>query len=585
MEIRDYGFLSDCQASALVSRDGSLDWLCMPRFDSPSLFGRLLDPDAGHWSIRPSAPFEATRSYVGDSLVLQTIFQTDAGRVALTDGLLFEQGSRDHEIGYRVPHVLVRQVEGIEGRAAMRLEFRPRFEYALVIPRIDSTEFGATAVAGPATLDLDTSVPLQISEASASADFEVAAGQQLEFRLRYRPTFEHAPDAAGGSLDDTVAGWESWLRMHSGYDGPYAEAVRRSALILQGLTYRPSGGIVAAATSSLPEIIGEGANWDYRFVWLRDLSLVLRALWVAACPDEVREFFRLISVAIGDVDDRGVPIVFRVDGSRDLSEHELPDLAGFAGSTPVRVGNDAWRQRQLDVLGEVVDAAHQLRDQLGDFPPALRDLLRGFADRAAATWQEPDAGMWEARDRERHYVSSKVMRWVALDRAIQLAPRIGEADVGRWSKARDALRADILERGWNERIGAFTGAYDSDELDASVLLMPLVEFLPADDPRMARTIRAVERELGEGAMVHRWRGDPNGFVICGYWLVECLAMLGETDAAHRRFDALTALANDLGILSEMADPRTNQALGNVPQAFSHIGLINAAYRFSTLTER
>jgi GH15 family glucan-1,4-alpha-glucosidase len=307
----------------------------------------------------------------------------------------------------------------------------------------------------------------------------------------------------------------------------------------------------------------------------------MRALWVAACPSEVGRHLELIWRALGHEREAPVQIMVGVNGERDLSERELGHLRGFRDSRPVRVGNEAWRQRQFDVLGEVIDAAHLMRNELGDVSGEIRELIRGFADRAARDWREPDAGMWEARDRERHYTSSKVMRWVALDRAIDLADRLGDGpDVDGWRRARDELRADILRNAWHDDVGAFTGAYGSDQLDASVLLLPIVGFLPATEPRMRASIEAIRRELTDGPHVHRWADDPNGFIICGFWLAQCLALLGDRDGARRQFQALAALANDVGLLAEMADPSSGELIGNIPQAFSHVGLINTAWRLS-----
>jgi GH15 family glucan-1,4-alpha-glucosidase len=357
--------------------------------------------------------------------------------------------------------------------------------------------------------------------------------------------------------------------------------VRQSAIVLQGLTYQPSGGVIAAATTSLPEIIGGSANWDYRFVWLRDLSLTMRALWVAACPSEVGRHLELIWRALGDEREAPVQIMVGVTGERDLSERELGHLAGFLDSRPVRIGNEAWGQRQFDVLGEVIDAAHLMRNELGDLTAEIQSLIRGFADRAARDWREPDAGMWEARDRERHYTSSKVMRWVALDRAIDMADRLGDgADVQNWQQAREDLRDDILRNAWHPEANAFTGAYGSDQLDASVLFLPIVGFIDARDPRMRSTIEAIQRDLTEGPHVHRWADDPNGFIICGYWLAQCLHLLGDRGGARHQFQALAELRNDVGLLAEMADPATGELIGNIPQAFSHVGLVNTAWRLT-----
>ena len=587
VSIGDYAFISDCQSAALVKRDGSVEWYCPARFDSPSIFARLLDADGGHWSIRPVGEFEVERAYLGDTMVLRTVFHTAQGRVALTDALALESGARGHDIGERVPHVLLRRVEGIEGEIELEVEFSPRLEYGLTTPLVSPTDTGVAARGGPVELHLLTDCPLGIDNSKATARPTLRAGEVLDFALVYRRAFGDGNNAVpdlevGTELENTSEGWRSWSELHRGYEGPYVEQVRRSALVLQALTYQPTGAVTAAATTSLPETCGAGDNWDYRFAWLRDLSLTLRALWVAACPDEAQRFFYWVDRAVGahltDVQQQ-VQIMYGVEGERDLTEHSLEHLRGFRDSRPVRIGNDAWCQKQLDVLGEVVDAAHLLRDQLGDeFDDVIARLVSSFADKAAASWQEPDTGMWEARDKARPYLSSKVMCWVALDRAIELAPRLGEhADAKSWKIARQEVREAILERGWSEEAGAYTGAFGSDQLDASVLLMPLVDFLPATDPRMWATIEKIECELAKDGLVHRWVGDENGFLICTYWLVECLARAGKTGRAVELFERTTSYANDLGLLAEEAHAATGELWGNFPQAFSHVGLINAAW--------
>jgi len=576
--IADYGFLSDCHGAALVDRSGSVDWWCVPRFDSPSVLGRLLDPAAGHWALRPVGEFTSERGYVGDTLVLRTVFHTVAGAVSVTDALLLEPGTHGHEIGRRSPHVLLRRVEGQWGTVRMSTDLSPRMEYGRTEPHLRHIPGGAEATGGPVTLTLSTSARLRLDDGSIRSEFEVAVGEVVELRLAYAPTFGRASDLAdGASLSETLAGWTSWAAQHTGYDGDFPELVRRSSLVLQGLTYGPSGAIVAAATTSLPETMGGELNFDYRYAWLRDFSLTIRSLWLASCPDEPARLFGWLPDSAGHVRDELIQIMYGVEGERDLTEHVLEHLGGYRGSAPVRVGNEAWEQEQLDVLGEVLDAAHLLAPQLGEFAPPLRQLLVALANRAASAWEQPDAGMWEARDKRRHYTSSKVMCWVALDRAVALAPRLG-ADPNVWAKARDAVRAAVLDQAWSEQAGAYTGAFGSDDLDASVLVLPLVGFLPADDERMRATVEAVERELGQGGLVRRWPSDRSGFLICTYWLVECLVLAGQPDRARSVFLRATSHANDLGLLSEEADPRTGELLGNFPQAFSHVGLINAAWR-------
>ncbi len=409
------------------------------------------------------------------------------------------------------------------------------------------------------------------------------AGDKVAFSLAFEPPYDGAEQHRGTweMLDDTVAAWQSWAGQHRSYDGRHQHEVRRSALVLQGLTYQKTGAVVAAATTSLPEDVGGSWNWDYRFAWLRDVSLVLQALWVAACPHEAYRFFEWLAGAGAGVGDKPLQIMYGVEGERDLTEHSLEHLAGYRGSRPVRVGNDAWKQRQLDVLGEVLFAAHLLRDQLGDFDEEVRVMLVTLADQAARDWRDPDAGMWESRDEPRHYTSSKVMCWVALDRAIALADRLGDgADVPRWRRVREEIFEAVLEKAWSERAGAFAGAFGSDELDASVLLLPLVGFLPADDPRMSATIDAVGERLADGPLVRRWARDSSGFLICGFWLVECLALAGRLAEAQALFDRLLGYGNDLGLMAEEVDRETGEQLGNFPQAFSHVGLVNAAWRLT-----
>ncbi|HSH21576.1 MAG TPA: glycoside hydrolase family 15 protein [Candidatus Caenarcaniphilales bacterium] len=586
--LSDLAFLSDSQTAALVDRAGSIVWYCPGRFDAPSAFGSLLDPDAGHWRITPSGPATVKRQYERDSLVLRTEFDTAAGAVTLTDLLAIQPGERGHELGREVPRVLVRLVEGRRGRVPIELEFAPRFEYGLTIPRFDVEGSTGRAIAGPFGLLLTGDVPLEGRGDRVTARFELGEGERATFALNaWDPNTEPQPEPPNGAalLDATLDSWTSWMEPHRSYDGIAVDLVRRSALVLQGLTDARTGAVVAAATTSLPELVGGDANWDYRFAWLRDLSFVMRALWVAACPDEAEEFLRFLSQSLGRLDNRHVPIVLGSDGRRDLGEHELTHLAGYQGSRPVRIGNQASRQRQLDVLGEVLDSAHLLRDAIGSFSEETRELLVEFAERAARDWRQPDSGMWEARDRERQYTSAKVMCWVALDRAIELGKRLGnDLPIDRWRKERDEIRRTVLADAWSDRAGAFAGALGSDDLDASVLLMPLVRFVPADDPRMAATIRQIRERLTSGPLVHRWDGDTNGFLLCSYWLSECEVLLGERDAAERRFEALNSLANDVGLLAEMAAPGSGEMIGNVPQAFSHVGLVNAAWRLSSADE-
>lgn len=582
--ISDYALLGDCQSAALVSRDGSVDWWCAPRFDSRSVFARILDPGAGHFSVRPAGPYEVTREYAESTMVLRSTFTTAGGVLRVTDALALEPGARGHDIGLRSPHLLVRVAEVVSGEIFLQVEWAPRPEYGLVVPELLETLGGLRSEGGPDSLVLQADLDFAIQQGTARADVRLDAGDRAELCVHHLAGIarhEVRPVDAPELMADTERAWRSWSADHQGYDGPYAEHVQRSALVLQALTYAPSAAIVAAPTTSLPEVAGGEANWDYRYAWLRDASLTLRALWVAACPTESERYFRWMTAAVGTDPERGVQIMFGVEGERDLSERELDHLEGHLASRPVRVGNQAWRQRQLDVMGEMLDAAHVLREQLGELEPLTARFLCLMADRAAAEWERPDAGIWEGREGDRHYTSSKLFCWVALDRAVELAPLLGAgARPEQWATTRDEIRAAILERAWCDRRGAYAGAFESDHLDASVLLMSIMGLVDPSDQRMRSTIDAIESELADGGLVRRWTGtreDEGAFVICSFWLANCLARAGEIDRARAVFDAVLAHANDVGLLSEEIDPRDGSLLGNFPQAFSHVGLINAAW--------
>ncbi|WBC18911.1 glycoside hydrolase family 15 protein [Solwaraspora sp. WMMA2080] len=592
-DIASYGLLSDCQGAALLSADGSVDWWCPARFDAPSVFARLLDPDAGHWSISPVDGHRTARRYLADTMVLQTDFRTADGELRLTDALALGPGERGHRIGDASPHVLLRRVEVLTGTVQVDVDLVVRPEYGRVVPVVTGDDGRIELVGGSDRLIL-TGDPLP-AELSVGVDritgrLTLTAGQTVRFALRHLRAGDTAPPADDQryTVDDTVAGWRSWADEHHSYQGLYQEQVRRSALVLQALTYQPTGAVVAAPTSSLPEEVGGGANWDYRYAWLRDGAFTMQALWVAACPDEAHRFFDWIADSVGELPtDQPVPIMFGVGGERDLTEHDLEHLRGYRGSTPVRVGNDAWRQRQLDVLGEVMHGAWILRDRLGDLATGTVHLLRGLADRACRTWSQPDSGIWEGREGERHYLTSKLMCWVALDRAIGLAPTLhAERDVDRWHRTREQIRTAILDEGWSDRRQAFTGAFGSDHLDAGVLIMPIMGFLPGTDHRVVATIDAIEADLTHDGLVQRWTGgeDEGAFLICSYWLAEALALAGRRDRARQVFDAATGCANDLGLLAEEVDRRDGTLIGNFTQGLSHIGLINAAWTLSRTGE-
>ena len=595
--IAAYALLSDCNSAALTARDGSIDWLCFPRFDSPAVFAAILDPDAGHWSITPTGEFTSTRRYADGSLVLETTFATETGSVLLRDALLFAEGQRGHGLGTESPHELVRSVEGIEGSVELTMELAPRPEYGLVRPLFRETEDGGRTFGGPNQIAVRTGAEADVQGSTMRATFTVSAGETIGFSLRWiRPEARQAPEptapqAAAARIDDTVEAWRSWEAEHSVYEGPHRELVRLSARVLQGLTYRPTGAIVAAPTTSLPETVGGERNWDYRYAWIRDASLTLQALYIGSCPDEAGDFvsFMTSSAGGGAGDMSSLQIMYGISGEHDLTERELPHLRGWRDSRPVRVGNGAWGQTQLDVYGELLDALHLYHEQLGELHPEIRRFVAELADAAARGWKQKDSGMWEMRGEPRHHLSSKVLCWTALDRAVELAPKLGEfAKVDEWSEERDAIRDAILTRGWSEAKRAFAQSFDSDDLDAAALLMPLVGFLPATDARMRSTIDAIARELTQDGLVLRYlndeglnadglTGEEGTFVICSFWLVSCLAKAGELERAEALFDRLVSYANDLGLLAEEIDARQGELLGNFPQAFSHIGLITAAW--------
>jgi len=443
---------------------------------------------------------------------------------------------------------------------------------------------------------MSSPVTLEIDGATARARFTVRAGDEAAFAVHHRTTSDAPPPIwteteICNRLDDTAEGWRTWSAMHQDYRGPWADLVRTSGRVLYALTYFPTGAIVAAPTTSLPESPGGTRNWDYRYAWVRDASLTLQALWVAACPHEANRFFDFACEAAESLVRQGLelPIMFGIGGERDLTEHELPHLSGWRNSSPVRVGNGAWTQRQLDVYGELLDAAHRLPDQVDMLGPITRSFLASLADVAAARWQDKDQGIWEVRGEPRDFLYSKLMCWVALDRAIALADRLDARDrVDRWRAQRDEIADAIMTRGWNEEIGAFTQSFGDDALDASCLMMAIVGFIPADHPRMRATIDAIAAGLtDERGLVFRYlaadglAGDEGSFLLCTFWLAECQALAGDLDAARATFESAITYANDVGLLSEEVDPRTGELLGNFPQAFSHIGLVNAAWAIAS----
>jgi GH15 family glucan-1,4-alpha-glucosidase len=600
--VANYGLLADCNSAALVDRDGSIDWVCMPRYDSDSVFARLLDPNAGHWLIRPTSDYTAERRYLPGTLVIETTFTTDSGQVRLTDAMAFADGQRGHDLGFDAPHELLRSVEGVSGRVELELELAPRPQYGLVMPLIRLEDGGARTF-GAGRITVRSAAPLEVDGATMRASFTVDEGECLGFSVRWASAEDRsapeqtAADAVAERIADTVEGWRSWEAEHDIYEGPHRELVRMSSRVLKGLSYRPTGAIVAAPTTSLPETVGGERNWDYRFSWIRDSSLTIEALYIGTCTDEAEEFISFMtSSAGGRAGEGSLQIMYGIGGEHDLSERELTHLRGWRESRPVRVGNGAWDQVQLDVYGELLNSLWLYREKLGDLHPEIQAFVADLADTAARRWMETDSGMWEMRGEPRHHLSSKVLCWTALDRAVKLADQLGDyAKTGEWEAARDEIRDAVLERGWSEQKRAFAQSFDSDELDAAQLLMPILGFLPATDERMRSTIEAIASELTEDGLVLRYRndeglnadgltGEEGTFVICSFWLVSCLAKAGELERAEALFEQLAGYANELGLLAEEIDTANGEQLGNFPQAFSHIGLITAAWEIDKARE-
>jgi alpha,alpha-trehalase len=600
LPIGDYGLLSDCRSAALVSRDGSVDWLCFPRFDGPSVFCRLLDPAGGCFSIRPSGEFQVSRRYVDQTMVLETTFTTATGSATLTDALAVGRNERGHDLGARSPSMLLRRLKCTQGELAAEVRYEPRPEYGLVEPTLVPVAGGLAASAGGHRLHLSTPVSLQVDGATATGRIGLAADQEAVFGVGHgeaaappRPMW--SADDICARLDDTVEGWRSWSAIHQTYEGEWRDLVLHSGRVLQALTFAPTGAIVAAPTTSLPETVGGGRNWDYRYSWVRDASLTMEALWVAACPDEAKKFFAFLGDAADPQLRRGVElqIMFGVGGERDLAEKDLAHLTGWRSSRPVRVGNGAYDQRQLDVYGELLAAAHLLADHLGDLDEPTRRFLIAAADSAAARWQDKDHGIWEVRGEPQHFLYSKLMCWVALTRAIAEAPRLGAEDrVPGWTTIAAQIRAAILEQGWNEQAGAFTQAFGSQQLDASSLMLAITGFLPGDDPRMRATVDATAHRLTDGrGLVYRYLtsdGLPGGegtFLLCTFWLATAQTLAGDVEAATATFERAIAVMNDVGLLAEEVDSRSGEMLGNFPQAFSHVGLIGAAWAITQARQR
>ena len=590
--LRDYALIGDAHTAALVSSDGSIDWLCWPRFDSPAVFCRLLDKaKGGHFRVGPSEPPRATptRSYVEETNVLATVFAGDAGRFRLTDLMPVERLSETHErediaSSYRV----VRLLEGLEGESAVEVSFRPTFDYARAEVSYDVRDRLVVARAGREALALSSPGKFERDASGGlTCRFKLSAGERRGLVLNYFADAGRAPMTppdvdAEAELRRTLRYWREWSGACE-YEGPYHELVRRSALVLKLLTYEPTGALVAAPTTSLPEELGGVRNWDYRFTWLRDSSLIIYSLQLLGYHEEATDLFDWLD-ALCIPCGRELQIMYRIDGGAHLPETTLDHLEGYRGSRPVRVGNGAFDQKQLDIYGEVIDAAHLYHERMRrPLRADLWEMIRYMAGQTAERWREPDQGIWEVRGGPRHFLYSKLMCWVALDRALRLSAREGLAcDAGAWGAARDEIRAAILAEGYDERVGAFTQALGESALDASALTIPQLGFLPATDPRVVSTVDKIRERLTSHGLVYRYLtddalpGSEATFALCSFWLVDCLAQQGRVGEARELFERVAGYANDLGLLSEEIDPVSRELLGNYPQGFTHLGLIRSA---------
>ena len=583
MAIEDYALIGDTRTAGLVSRSGSIDWLCLPRFDSGACFASLLgEPRHGRWSIHPidGSVCSTRRRYRDDTLVLETELVTETGIVRVVDCM---------PPGEDIPNV-VRLVEGVEGEVSMRMELIVRFDYGWIVPWVRTIEGVLHAVGGPDALILRTPVRHHGENLMTVADFEVRRGERVPFVLTWHPS--NAPEPGPLDVDAVISDAEAWWKKWSArctYEGPWRDAVIRSLITLKALTYSPTGGIVAAATTSLPELLGGVRNWDYRYTWLRDATFTLYALLLGGYPEEACAWREWLLRAVAGAPDQ-LHAIYGVAGERRLTELTLDWLPGYAGSSPVRVGNAAVEQLQLDVYGEVMDVFHQARRAGIPPDPFAWRVQHKILDFLESKWREPDEGLWEVRASRQHFTHSKMMAWVAFDRAIKAVEAFGaDGPLERWRKIRTAIHDDVCAKGFHRDKQAFTQAYGSSALDAALLLAPLVGFVRPDDPRMISTVSAIERELLEDGLVVRYHthecddGLPPGegvFLLCSFWLADNYALVGRTAEARALFERLLALRNDVGLLSEEYDPAARHLLGNFPQAFSHVGLINTAFNLT-----
>jgi len=584
-KIQDYAIIGDCRSAALVSKYGSLDWLCWPQFDSSAVFSALLDPaKGGFWSIRPVGSFDTERSYVHDSNVLKTCFTSPNGRTTLTDFMPVASEAFKRE--NLVPdHELVRQLQCTDGEMQVEIVFRPRADYG--DRRLDLREFknfGLRMDVGRGAYWLRSSIPLQIGSDGARTCVSLRAGDRLQFSLTYGEQSPTVLPALGESvtaaIDRSVQWWQRWAA-RALYDGPYRNEVLRSALVLKLLAYAPSGAIVAAPTTSLPENLGSSLNWDYRYCWLRDASLTIRAMLALGYVEEAESFLTWMLHATRLTQPK-LQVLYTVFGRTGVEETELPFLSGYCGSRPVRIGNAAKDQFQLDIYGEVIDATAQYAPHVGEYDRTTQKVLIGFGKYVATNWNQPDEGIWEPRSGRQNHTYSRLMCWTALDRLLALSEKgmLSGVPAGWFATEREKIREEIENRGWNEQIQSYVSALDGDQVDASLLRIPWYGFESANSDRMQRTYKRICDKLSDNSLVFRYPAQPSegAFGICSFWAVEDLAIGGGTpEQAHARFRHLLRYQNDVGLFAEEIDPKTGDALGNFPQAFTHVGLISAAF--------
>jgi pentatricopeptide repeat protein len=583
LRIEDYALIGDCKTTALVGRDGSIDWLCLPRFDSDSCFAALLgEPKNGRWKIAPENAVPVSRRYRGNTLILETAFKTCEGSALLID--FMPPNSKETSD-------VVRLVIGVEGRVRMRSELIIRFDYGSTVPWVTRHDDGTLrAIAGPQMLVLKTSAPLRGENLTTISEFSVGPGERVSFVLTHAPSYLPSPELPDpfAALHETERFWDDWAATCKDA-GRWSEAVLRSLITLKALTFAPTGGIVAAPTTSLPERIGGIRNWDYRYCWVRDATLTLLALMGAGYSAEASAWRDWLVRAVAGSPEQ-LQIMYGIAGERRLWEWEVPWLDGYEASKPVHIGNAAHAQLQLDVYGEMMDALYQARRMgLPSFKPAWA-VERAQLDHLATIWREPDNGIWEMRGPPRHFTHSKMMAWVAFDRAIKSAQEFAlPGPVDEWQQLRAEIHDDVCRKGFDAELGCFVQAYGAKELDASLLLIPAIGFLPATDARVRATVEAVERQLVVDGLVLRYRtahandGLPPGegaFLACSFWLVDAYCLLGRTEDAERLFERLLELRNDVGLLAEQYDPGRRRLVGNFPQAFSHISLVNTAHNLS-----